>query len=316
MITADTPLKDCPLAVIDVESTGLDTSEARIVSIAVVHATIGLASGARLAYHTLVNPGVPIPPETTRIHGITDAMVADAPPFATRMDEDVADRVMDACDGRLVVAHNAPYEYRILRAELARKGRDPGASGFPAWPWLDTLVVRKATKTRGRPGRLAEIAAECGIALDAHGAAGDALTTALLVTPLLRRAWSLGAFNSREGAQPLPRYGYDEDEIEDDDSDDAPKVETVGALLAWQREAALWQEREFAAYCRNRGDTSPPGCGWHDVEGVPAPTWTVEIRAAPCERCARPVRQTVAKDGTLSVVGVDGAPHVCTLDRA
>lgn len=67
-----------PISCLDLESTGTDTENDRICSISVTK--IGLDLSLRTEY-TLVNPGIPIPPETTAIHGITDEMVKDKPTF-------------------------------------------------------------------------------------------------------------------------------------------------------------------------------------------------------------------------------------------
>jgi DNA polymerase III epsilon subunit-like protein len=284
---ADRPLKDLPIAVIDTETTGLDTTTARIVDVAVVHATLGAEDDAKVAFSSLVNPGQPIPPDSTRITGIDDAMVVDAPTWSQ-----VADKVLAACEGRLIVAYNAPYDFKVIRAELARMVDDRVAHRLIEWdasfPWLDLLVVRKATKTRGRPGRLSEIAAEYAIELEAHGATGDALTTALLAYPLMRRAWLFGAFRGSMGAQP-----YDDQ----DDDDEPPKVDTVAKLIAWQKGAALYQERDFASYRQRQGDAAPPSCPWHELLGVAPPTWSAPVRTTPCASCGRGIIWRITKAG-------------------
>lgn len=244
----DHPLKGCPLAVLDTETTGLDTATARIVDIAVVHCTIG-GPAPEVAFSSLVNPGEHIPPDSTRITGIDDEMVKDAPRL-----QDIGAQVRAQCVGRLIVAYNAPYDYGIILAE----GDRLGWSQDWAWPWLDLLVVRRAASKFGKK-KLAEVAAEHGIALDAHGAAGDALTTAMLATPLLRAAWS---FYRNEGGD-----------------------STVGHLLDWQSAAALEQERDFAAWCRRQGHAQPPRCDWHRLLGVDPPSWEA------------PVKHRITKDG-------------------
>lgn len=286
-----TPLRDLPVAVIDFETTGPPGPDTHIVSAAVVHHVLGNGE-PRLAWNSLVRPPVPIPPAATRIHGIGDADVADTPPFA-----DVVAAMLDAVGDRTIVAFNAPGDYGFARIELDRLGRQP-----LRWPFIDLLVVRKATKTRGRPGRLHEIAAEYAIALEAHGAVGDALTTALLLRPLFVAAWRAGAFLSPGGAD--VRHG---------DAVGGPRgPSTVEDYLAWQRSAALYQERNYADYCRRRGDARAPSSEWHEREGVAPPTWEPRATVAYCERCHAPVKRRIAKDGTLcTVVAVDGEPHVC-----
>jgi DNA polymerase III epsilon subunit-like protein len=300
-----TPLRDLPLAVIDTETTGFDpdTGGDRVVDVAVVHTTLAKGDGpgggapARLVLQTLVNPERPIPEKTTAVHGITDAMVADRMPF----DRELAERIREECGGRLLVGYGAAFDHRFLRSEFTRLGEVP----LP-WPWLDLAVVRKATVTGGRPGKLSELAADAGIVLDAHGAAGDALATAMLAHRLLSDATRARAFHGPQGARGYAlaeRYG---------EAVSLPKVATVGALLAWQREAALYQERDFHAYALRQGWRDAPGCPWHLAEGVEPPAWTRDVPSVPCSTCGVRVRHRVAKDGSTSTVDRDtGAAHVC-----
>jgi DNA polymerase III epsilon subunit-like protein len=303
-----TPLRNLPVAVIDFEATDYPSPDTHVCDVAVVHATLG-ADDARVAFASLVRPPISIPDRVSRIHGIDDARVADAPPFA-----EIADRMIEAIGDRPIVAFNAPADFTFAAVELARMGR-------PAlrWPWIDLFVVRKATKTRGRPGKLSEIAGEHGIVLDAHGATGDALTTALLLTPLMRAAWNAGAFASRYGAQPSApwRHGSDHAEDWDDDEDDLSepeRVETLEAFFSWQREAALWQEQNFTDWLRRStgGTGQRPQCGWHEREGVELPFWPETIRSAPCPSCGGATVRRVGKDGAtyLANAGTDVA-HEC-----
>ena len=73
-----------PLAVIDIECTGMNLSSDRIVEIAIVKI---LPDGKKMVKRKLLNPEVPIPPSQTDIHGITDEMVKDAPTFRQAANE-------------------------------------------------------------------------------------------------------------------------------------------------------------------------------------------------------------------------------------
>ena len=70
-----------PLAVIDLETTGTDIRTDRIVEISVIRVD---PCGDREHRTRRINPGVPIPPDATAVHGISDADVADQPTFAGR----------------------------------------------------------------------------------------------------------------------------------------------------------------------------------------------------------------------------------------
>lgn len=278
MIADATILRGLPCAVVDFEATGFAGPSAHAVEVAIVHAELGSDTPC-LAFTSRVRPPVPIPEAATAVHGITDADVAHAPTWA-----DIAPEVWRACEGRIIVGYNAPADFTYWSTEQERIGGER-----PPWPWLDLLVVRKATKTRGRPGRLAEVAAELGIVLDAHGAAGDALTTALLLTPLMRAAWWARVFP--DGAL------------------------TWGTLWRWQRKAALEQEESYCDYALRSGRAARPQCAWHEIEGVGLPPWPVAPRTAPCLQCLQPVLRKVGQDGLLTTVNPDGHPHTCGGER-
>lgn len=94
--------------VLDTETTGLNRGE--IVQLAVV------GSSGQVLMDTLVKPVVSIPPDATRIHGITDDMVADAPGFA-----DILPQLQPLLTGTNVVVYNATYDRKMLHqsAEVA-----------------------------------------------------------------------------------------------------------------------------------------------------------------------------------------------------
>jgi DNA polymerase-3 subunit epsilon len=103
------------LAFVDIETTGGPAQRASITEIGIVEVD---ESGVR-EWVSLVRPEMRIPPHIERLTGITNDMVADAPPF-----EEVADAVFDRLDGRLFVAHNARFDHGYLRAAFRRLGMD------------------------------------------------------------------------------------------------------------------------------------------------------------------------------------------------
>src|SRR5262245_34987734 len=68
-----------PLVVFDLETTGLDPCTDRVVEVALLKVS---PSARPLRDCLALNPGRPIPPEATAVHGLTDAHVAGCPPFA------------------------------------------------------------------------------------------------------------------------------------------------------------------------------------------------------------------------------------------
>lgn len=104
-----------PLAFFDLETTGTRIGQDRIVQIGIVRL---MPNGERQSYQTLVNPGMPIPAEATAVHGITDAMVQDAPSL-----EAVADRIRDELEGCDLSGFNLlRFDIPMLAEEFHRVG--------------------------------------------------------------------------------------------------------------------------------------------------------------------------------------------------
>lgn len=101
-------------AIIDVETTGGQARYERITEIAIVR-----HDGQRVldTFSTLVNPERSIPWNITRITGITDEMVANAPKFY-----EVARQIVQITEGAIFVAHNVTFDYSFVREEFARLG--------------------------------------------------------------------------------------------------------------------------------------------------------------------------------------------------
>jgi DNA polymerase III subunit epsilon len=106
---------DRPLAVFDIESTGTNRRADRIIDLAIVKIW---PDGHSEAHTFRVNPQMPIPPDSTEIHGITDADVKDAPPFA-QMARRVAEVLQD-CD--LAGFNISGFDVPVLCEEFARAG--------------------------------------------------------------------------------------------------------------------------------------------------------------------------------------------------
>lgn len=268
------PLRGTPVAVIDTETTGLLPEEARIVSVAVVWATIG-SDDAEVVLDQRVNPGIPIPPESTKVHGITDEDVAAAPTWA-----DVWPRVHDALHGRIPAAFNAVYDWSVLSAECQRTGGSPW--NWKRSAWLDPFILVRGLDQYQKGKRLGDAARRRGIDVQAHGAAGDAMTTALLLTTLLEEA--ARGVSDRNG-----RIRFR-----------APASPSVEAYLRWQRNTALEQERDFAAFMSGQGRREPVDMPWHRLEGVSAPTPArppEPIPTAACSSCGQPLVWVVTKSG-------------------
>lgn len=110
--------------VVDVETTGLSPETDRIVSVSLLRVCFATLD-RQTNYHRLegdtldatVNPQCSIPAAATRVHGITNADVADAGPFA-----EAAPQIRDFIGTRPIIAHNAAFDKAFLNAEFKRAG--------------------------------------------------------------------------------------------------------------------------------------------------------------------------------------------------
>ena len=106
-----------PICFFDLETTGINVSKDRIVEIAILKV---YPSGEKESRTWLVNPEMPIPPETTAIHGITDEDVEDKPTF-----KELAPQVVQMIEGSDVAGFNSNrFDIPLLAEELLRVGQD------------------------------------------------------------------------------------------------------------------------------------------------------------------------------------------------
>lgn len=104
-----------PLAFIDLETTGVNLAIDRIVEIAIVKL---LPDGTRQVKRKLINPQIPIPKQSSDIHGITDEMVKDAPSFKQVANE--MRQFLDNCD---MAGYNSNrFDLPLLVEEFLRSG--------------------------------------------------------------------------------------------------------------------------------------------------------------------------------------------------
>jgi DNA polymerase-3 subunit epsilon len=190
-----------PLIGFDLETTGTDPYEARIVTGAVIEVRDGEPSGRR---EWLADPGVEIPADAVAVHGISNERAA--------AEGGPADRVADAIAGVLVdhwrtgvpvVAYNAAFDLTLLSAELRRYGlpslRDRLGGADPA-PVIDPYTIDRAVDRYRRGKRnLEAVCAEYGVALGtAHDATADALAAARLARAIAVRHPKVGALGAAE----------------------------------------------------------------------------------------------------------------------
>jgi DNA polymerase III subunit epsilon len=172
------PLIGADVVIVDVETTGLAPDQATIIEIGAVRLSGGQVTGE---FFSLVNPATEIPPDITDLTGITDAMVAAAPPPAVALGAFLA-----FARGAVLAAHNAPFDLAFLTSGCAAAGR--------AWPpaaVLDTAVLARLLL---RPDqvpdcRLATLAGYFAVAATpCHRALADAQATGEVLLGLLAAA--------------------------------------------------------------------------------------------------------------------------------
>jgi DNA polymerase-3 subunit epsilon len=164
---------EVPTIWLDTETTGLDPNADGVVQLGAARFEPGVSEPTVRTW--LVNPGRQMPPEATAIHGITDAMVADAPRLATVLS---SEEFQGMLEGALPGAYNARFDRAFLRGVCDQD-----------WPWLDSLtLVRLADRyVRGKGRHKLEVACQRhGVDIGtAHDAGADARAAGLLFCSLL-----------------------------------------------------------------------------------------------------------------------------------
>ncbi len=161
-------------AILDIETTGGQFNEEGITEIAIYR-----FDGHEVTdqFISLVNPEIPIQPFVVKLTGISNAMLRSAPKF-----HEVAKRIVEITKDAVIVAHNAPFDYRILRTEFRRLGYDFQAHTLCTVELAQRLLPEQPAYSLGKLVRA------LGIPMaDRHRATGDALATVKLFKLLLDR---------------------------------------------------------------------------------------------------------------------------------
>lgn len=164
---ASSRLADLTCVVFDTETTGLTDSD-RIVQIAGLRLARGRLTGER--FDTLVDPGRPVPPGSTAIHGITDDMLRGAPDLTAALTA-----FRHFCEGSVLIAHNAPFDMGFLRRAEAETG-----ARFDNRV-LDTVLLSAMVWGQSADHTLDALTQRLGIAIPPetrHTAMGDSIATA------------------------------------------------------------------------------------------------------------------------------------------
>jgi len=174
------PLEE--FVVLDVETTGLQPSRQRIIEIATARFSGGALTNR---WESLCSPGRRVPTYVTKLTGIDDDLLEDAPVF-----EDIADTVVELLANAIIVGHNIQFDLGFLNSELERAGRSALVNDR-----LDTLALG----TRLLPGlrkptlnALAERLGLSGQTKARHRASPDAELTGMVAVALIGQARDAG----------------------------------------------------------------------------------------------------------------------------
>lgn len=214
-----------PIVGFDLETTAADPLEARIVtaSLVLVNQNSRPINTTRLA-----DPGIDIPAEATRIHGVTTEHARTyGHPAAEVVDITAGELALHMHGGLPCVAMNAVYDLTVLECELARHGLPSLADrlGGVIRHVLDPLVIdREVDRRRKGKRNLQALCDHYGVTLaGAHDSAADALAAVRLVQVIAAREASIGT---------------------------VPLGDLHTAQVAWYAE---WAEG-FASYLRRQGN--------------------------------------------------------------
>ncbi len=168
------PWHELPFLCIDTETTGLDRNTNRVIEVAWV-----LFHNKQLIEQQAHLCGInePLPPEITRLTGISDEMLEGKPAFSACVEQlfETLNRVA------YVVAYNAPFDKQFIEAELKRIGKK-----LPDIPWIDPCTFIREVDKYQKGKKLSDAAARWGVELNgAHRALADAMATGHLLYKLV-----------------------------------------------------------------------------------------------------------------------------------
>lgn len=170
----------CPIAIIDLETTGTNLATDRIVELAIVKIEV---DGARQVKRKLINPQMPIPKGASDVHGITNEMVKDAPIF-----KQVANEVRQFLEGCDLGGYNSNrFDIPLLVEEFLRAGQTFTVDG------RKMIDVQRVFHMMEQRTLSAAYKFYCQKTLEgAHGAEADALATWEILLAQVERYPDLG----------------------------------------------------------------------------------------------------------------------------
>ncbi|WP_375465660.1 DNA polymerase III subunit epsilon [uncultured Methylobacterium sp.] len=190
--------------VLDTETTGIDARTGdRLIEVGAVELVNHIPTGR--TFHRYCNPQRAVSEGAFKVHGLSDAFLADKPAFS-----EIADALIAFCGDARLVIHNAPFDVGFLNMEYARLG-----AKAPAPIVLDAVVDTLTVARRKHPGAANSLDALCSrYGIDTtrrtkHGALLDAQILAEVYIELLggkQTGFDLGAVQA-SGLVPVPAEG-------------------------------------------------------------------------------------------------------------
>lgn len=248
-----------PLALFDLETTGVDPHRDRVVTAAIIHVIPGQKP---ITHEWLLDPGIPIPDGATAVHGISTDFAQHNGMAAAAGVHAIADTLIRlAGTWTPIVGHNVTYDLTMLWAESMRHGHRDHVASLEDLATegcvVDTFVLDKAVDTYRKGSRkLVDVAAHYGIALteaEAHGATADALAAG-------RIAWVIAQRHPHLVQRPAKD------------------------LHAWQVMEKRGQAESFGRYLRKQGKPDDVAREW-PIQNPPA-DWSPDQLPAPREDTA------------------------------
>lgn len=160
--------------IIDIETTGSNYKFSNITELAIYQ-----HNGQKVTnqYSTLINPGIDIPYYITKLTGINNQMVKNAPKF-----HEVAKTIVELTAGRTFIAHNVSFDYGFIKEEFARLGYNYNRKT------LCTVQLARKLLPGHKSYSLGKLCSDLEIEINGrHRAAGDALATVKLFELLLQK---------------------------------------------------------------------------------------------------------------------------------
>ena len=160
--------------IIDIETTGNSYKDGKITEIAIFQHNGEMITDS---FSTLVNPEIDIPYFITRLTGIDNQMVKNAPKFY-----EIARKIIEMTAGRTFIAHNVNFDYNFIKEEYKRLGYDFNRKK------LCTVQLSRKLRPGHRSYSLGNICEDLCIEINGrHRAAGDAYATVKLFEILLEK---------------------------------------------------------------------------------------------------------------------------------